>query len=133
MSTRMQNPCRAAGCQIGMDLRSDRGPVNLCLSRASLAGRHVVDVAHLGYHPAQGYAMCMPPWLWWWWCPNNAGATWGAPGATVGAGEVTEAACARGRAPNNIAPATALAPSAPPARRRAEESEIDICLLLCHV
>jgi hypothetical protein len=82
--------------------------------------------------------MCMPPWLWWW-----TGATWMAPGAVVGAvpgaGAVvaavagTEAACAMGTTQNSIAPATALAPTAPAATRRAEDSEIDICLLLDHV
>ena len=53
-----------------------------------------------------------------------------APGAAVGAGAGTEADCAMGMAPNSIAPATALAPTAPAAIRRAEDSEIDICLLL---
>src|SRR4029077_21294613 len=70
---------------------------------------------------------CRPPW-WWsrWWCPNNTGATWVAPGPAVDAEAGTEAACAIGRAPNSITPATALARTAPAARRRAEESEIDI-------
>ena len=83
-------------------------------------------MAYRAYHPDQAYAMCMPPWRWWW-PPKNTGATWLAPEAAVGvAGAGTEAACAMGMAPNSIAPATALAPAAPTARRRAEESEIDI-------
>jgi hypothetical protein len=94
-------------------------------------------VAYRAYHPAQAYPMtsnaCIPPWLWWWWWPNNTGATWMAAGAAVGAGAGTEAACAMWLAPNSIAPATALAPTAPAAIRRAEDSEIDICLLLDHV
>jgi len=93
-------------------------------------GTRLAAVAYRAYHPAQAYAMCMPPWPWWWWWPKNTGATWLAPGAAVGAGAGTEAACAMGMAPNSIAPATALAPAAPTARRRAEESEIDILLLL---
>jgi hypothetical protein len=81
-------------------------------------------------HHCLAYAMCMPPWEWWWWWPNHTGATWNVPGAAVGAEAGTEAACAMGIAPNSIAPATALAPTAPAVRRRAEESEIDIWLLL---
>ena len=56
-----------------------------------------------------------------------------AAGMGAGAGAGTEAACAMGMAPNSIAPATALAPTAPAAIRRAEDSEIDIWLLLHHV
>lgn len=53
-------------------------------------------------------------------------------GPTAGIG-AAGAALAAGAAPKNIAPATAPAPTALAAKRRAEESENDIRLLLRHL
>lgn len=59
--------------------------------------------------------------------PERGGDVEGLP-VSVGAMSVVEAAFAAGMAPNSIAPATALAPTALAATRRAEGSEIDILL-----
>jgi len=40
-----KNPRRPDGCQIGVDLPSQRGPASLCLSRGTMASRRGPTVA----------------------------------------------------------------------------------------